>query len=188
MRTKLAFDLSKRFSSFKSYLKHNSSYINYIVTNCFHRAIHTDDELEELAAAVNLQKLDDEFKALLSKEEQEIAKYLAYHNPYEKAPENIEKYMNSAYEKWLNVFFKEKSYLYEEIDPKKLGKIMFYIRTRNEMKKTTLAEHIGVDRSTVSKIENGERLPSLDYVYKFSKIFIIKIDDLIELSTEKSIF
>ena len=181
MRTKLEFDLSKKFSSFKSYLKHNSSYINYIVTNCFHRAIHTDDELEELASAVNLKKLDDEFKSLLSKEESEVAQYLSYHNPGDKKPENMEKYIHSAYEKWLSVFFRDKTYLYEEIDPKKLGKIMLYIRTRNEMKKTTLAEHIGVDRSTVSKIENGERLPSLDYAYKFSKVFLIAIDYLLKL-------
>lgn len=183
MRTKLTFDLSKKFSSFKSYLKHNSSYINYIVTNCFHRAIHTDDELEVLASAVNLKKLDDAFKSLLSKEEQEVAQYLSYHNPVDKEPENMEKYMCSAYEKWLSVFFRDKTYLYEAIDPKKLGKIMLYIRTRNEMKKTTLAEYIGVDRSTVSKIENGDRLPSLDYVYKFSQIFLVAVDELIRLST-----
>lgn len=140
--------------------------------------------MEELASAVNLQKLDDKFKSLLSKEEQEVASYLSYHNPCDKAPLNMEKYMRSAYEKWLNVFFKNKTYLYEEIDPKKLGKIMLYIRTRSEMKKTTLAEHIGADRSTISKIENGERLPSLEYTYKFSKIFLISIDEMISLSTK----
>ena len=95
----------------------------------------------------------------------------------------MEKYMRSAYEKWLSVFFRDKTYLYEAIDPKKLGKIMLYIRTRNEMKKTTLAEYIGVDRSTVSRIENGDRLPSLDYVYKFSQIFLVAVDELIRLST-----
>ena len=49
------------------------------------------------------------------------------------------------------------------------------------MSKTQLAEQLSFNRTTVIDIENGERLPSLEYVYKFSKIFMMPIDKLIEL-------
>lgn len=39
---------------------------------------------------------------------------------------------------------------------------------------------IGVDSTTVIALEKGKRLPSLDYIYKFSKIFNFPIDYLIE--------
>jgi len=68
------------------------------------------------------------------------------------------------------------------LNPVGLGIVLRAIRECNNINKADLAKMIGVNRKTVFLIENGERLPSLEYVYKFSRIFEMKIDEIITYS------
>lgn len=85
-----------------------------------------------------------------------------------------------AYDKWQEVFFKKEfDYLFKELNPHGLGIVLKAIRECNGVSKTDLARMVGVNRKTVLLVENGERFPSLEYIYKFSKIFQLKIDDIL---------
>lgn len=48
------------------------------------------------------------------------------------------------------------------------------------MSKSELAERLKVNRRTVKLLEEGNRLPSLEYTYNFCKIFDISIEKLIK--------
>lgn len=50
----------------------------------------------------------------------------------------------------------------------------------------TLSRILDVDRSTVYLYEHAERIPSLNYIYKFCKMFHLKIDDLVNLTINES--
>ena len=47
------------------------------------------------------------------------------------------------------------------------------------MSQDELAEHIGANRVTISKYENGLTEPNIDMLRKLSVIFNVSIDDLI---------
>lgn len=48
---------------------------------------------------------------------------------------------------------------------------MKLIREANDMNKTELALRLNVNRKTITLLEDGERLPLLEYIYNFCKIF-----------------
>lgn len=54
------------------------------------------------------------------------------------------------------------------------------IDSKIHVSKTQFASMIDVDRTIVIVLEKVKRLPSLEYIYKFSKIFNFPIDYLIE--------
>ena len=62
----------------------------------------------------------------------------------------------------------------------KLGKAMRIIRIKNNISITSLAILMNVDRNTVSQYEKGERLPSLEYYYKFCIKFDLSLDKLLK--------
>ena len=68
------------------------------------------------------------------------------------------------------------------MNPIGLGMVLRAIRECNDISKTDLARMIGVNRKTMFLIESGERLPSLEYIYKFYCLFEIKIDAIITYS------
>ena len=74
---------------------------------------------------------------------------------------------------------KEFDYLFEELNPHSLGIVLRAIRECNGVSKTDLARMIGVNRKTVLIVENGDRLPSLIYIYKFLKIFNTTLDSVL---------
>lgn len=84
------------------------------------------------------------------------------------------------------IFFNEKAYL-QGINPKRMGKLMRMIRRYHNMTMSELSRHIGVDRSTISLYENADRVPGLNYVYKFCKLFSITMDELADLTINRSL-
>ena len=70
----------------------------------------------------------------------------------------------------------------KEIDIKVLGQVMKRIRLDHRLSSTRLAQIIGVDRSTINKYENGQRMPTLVNLLKFCTLFRITIDELISTS------
>ena len=57
---------------------------------------------------------------------------------------------------------------------------MKLIREVNEMSKTELALRLNVNRKTIALLEEGERLPSLEYIYNFCKIFDYSIEKMLD--------
>ena len=70
----------------------------------------------------------ERFISVTSKEEKDSLKYLRYHNPNEKPPNNYDRAILSCYDKWASVFFKGRNKLVKEIDMKVLGKVMRRMR------------------------------------------------------------
>lgn len=62
------------------------------------------------------------------------------------------------------------------------GEIIKMAREDADMKQKELASLLGVIPNTVSKYENGNRIPDLDILIKIAKIFDISLDYLLGLS------
>lgn len=181
MITKLGFQIIRSERSFRYYIKHGISYARYYYGSYPTRVVHEDDEFEKIVSCIKLIELDDNFNALLTEGEKDAIKYYGYHNPDTIKPDNLDFNLTTAYEKWLTIFFDDRSYLYDELNPESLGKLLRYIRESADVKKTELADMLGVNRITIKQIEDGLRLPSLTYLYRFLKVFSITLDQVLTL-------
>ena len=88
--------------------------------------------------------------------------------------------LGKAQGKWINTFFKEEL-PYKKLDPVALGFALQQIRKTNEYSKVKLAEEAKFNRKYIARVEKGETLPSLEYLYRFCKIFEVSIDDLFNI-------
>ena len=180
MLTKLETQLVKNEACFKRYVASLHFYFEFELEKYNYSELHDKDEYERHCNNLMLVSLGREFYGLLTEGEKAATDYLGYHKNHEKEPDNYIENRNSAYEKWIKVFFKNKNIENTVLDPFVVGGIMKYIRKTHKVTKTHLALCMGVDRNTVALIEKGERLPSLNYTYKFSKMFEISIEELID--------
>ena len=181
MRLKLGCTLISNKQCFVRFIKETENYIRVIEDLYEHDEYRGDEEFDEVVAAIKFNELDKEFRSILTKDESFALRYLNAQRPDFDKPDNYESLISSSFDKWVEIFFKERNYLYEELNPIVLGKVLRLIRIDKEVKKTALSELLQVDRATIFLIENGRRLPSLNYIYKFSQIFGIGIDEIIRL-------
>ncbi len=65
-----------------------------------------------------------------------------------------------------------------------LGQKIRELRAQNEISQEQLAETLGVSRSAISQIENGERKVCADELIRLSAIFGISVDSLLDLRKE----
>lgn len=179
MRLKLGCNLISNKQSFIRFIKKEELYAQIQETLYERNQFRDEDDFNIVVEAIKLNELSKGFRSILTKEERIALKYLNTYYPDFDKPENYESLLSSSFEKWVEIFFKDRDCLYEELNPTILGKIMRLIRIDKAIKKTELAELLGVDRATVFQIENGKRLPSLSYIYKFSNLFGITIDELL---------
>ncbi|HQA55892.1 MAG TPA: helix-turn-helix domain-containing protein [Bacilli bacterium] len=176
MRFKVDFILKNNQSRFRKYLTYYSKLV-YDYINREEKRIYS---IDTYISYLKIAKLDGFFNDLLT-----IDELYALHDWTHEKQESYELplLVERAYQKWQEVFFnKEFDYLFKELNPVGLGIVLRAIRECNNINKADLAKMIGVNRKTVFLIENGERLPSLEYVYKFSRIFEMKIDEIITYS------
>lgn len=89
------------------------------------------------------------------------------------------KLIKDVYEKWLNIFFSDYIEHYQKLNSHKIGLKMKLIREANDMNKTELALRLNVNRKTMTLLEDGERLPSLEYIYNFCKMFYYSIEKIL---------
>ena len=64
----------------------------------------------------------------------------------------------------------------ETIDAKKIGNKIRDKRLENKQSQTNLAELLGTHQSMISSLENGERLPDIEFVVRFANLFGVGID------------
>lgn len=179
MRVKLGCTLISNRQCFFRFIKETELYAQIIEDLYEHNEYRSDQDFEEVVAAIRFNELDKEFRALLTPEEKLALKYLNAERPDFEAPDNYESLISSSFDKWVEIFFKDKNPLLDDINPVVLGKILRIIRITANIKKTVLAQQLGVDRATVFLIEKGDRLPSLSYIYRFASIFEMTVDSIL---------
>lgn len=173
MTFKVGFILKNNQSYFRKYLIYYSKLV-YDYINREEKRIYS---IDTYISYLKIAKLDGIFNDLLTIDEM----YALYNWTHEKQENyKLPLLVERAYEKWQEVFFKkEYDYLFEELNPHGLGIVLRAIRECNGVSKTDLARMIGVNRKTVLLVENGDRLPSLIYIYKFLKIFNTTLDSVL---------
>lgn len=60
------------------------------------------------------------------------------------------------------------------------------LRKNNQYTQEDVAEKINVSRQSVAKWENGESTPDIDSCIKLTKLYKVKLDDLVNHSEEQS--
>ena len=173
MTFKVDFILRNNQSCFRKYL----IYYSKIVYDYINREEKRIYSIDTYISYLKIAKFDRFFNDLLT-----IDEMYALHDWTHEKQESYELplLVERAYQKWQDVFFnKQYCYLFKELNPHGLGIVLKAIRECNGVSKTDLARMVGVNRKTVLLVENGERLPSLEYIYKFSKSFSLTIDYLL---------
>ena len=183
MLTKLPHLIRNTYTAFITYNKHYWTYADFY-TN-YGEFVYGSDEyenIEETATYIKLVELDIEYIKLLTPEEYKIVDYLRYHRHEDDGWEYDKVVFHSAFVKWYDFFKKKQSVLFGKVSAKVLGREMEILRKEHGFTQTGFADTFGVDRKTVQRIEKGERLPSLDYIFQFASLFNCSIDSLIKLA------
>ena len=161
---------------FKNYLNYYVNESRRFVELCDSSPLFFNRDIDAYLDALEVIEVDDKFKSILTQKEKEVIAYYKYHNPYDAEPDNFDKLFMVAYNKWLTVLPKKKP----KISSYQLGKTMKIIRAKNNISINSLSLIMNVDRNTVSQYEKGDRLPSLEYFYKFCIKFDLSLDELLK--------
>lgn len=171
MESKFICTLKKDYRIFKKYLVY---YLPFFKANIERPYLLS---FEEYSYCLKIIELDNEFKNSLTKEEiYSLDEWTKSHNQVKT------NYVESAFEKWCRVFFKTK--LINDLDSCQIGIVLKALRTQGGKTMSDLANAFNVNRKTIHLVENGNRLPSLELVYKYSKLFDISIDKIIAIASK----
>ena len=183
MRFKSGFILKNDYDCFRTYVCSFSEEIKRKIKESDTNYSFGYLSLEEYITYQKLVVLDKQFWDFLTAEETELCKTTIRKRHDELFKLEKQKLLR-VFTKWQEIFFSAPyQYLFENLSPVSLGIVLKAIRSRNLISQADLAEMIGVNRKTVILIENGDRYPSFEYIYYFSKIFHIGIDNLISYIT-----
>ena len=176
MWRKLGFQIYKTENGFKTYFKWQRDQ----AINEYHRLESatfslTEDEIEKYMTLRKLLLVDSKFHKSLS-----LFEKVSFENYLEGKGLNEygKKHLSSVIEKWMNIFFEDG---YKKIDKKELGLALSLIRENRGYAKSYLAELMNVAIQTIYRVENGKTMPSLVYVYLFSKVCDIDMDRLMDI-------
>ena len=174
MWRKLGFQIYKTENGFKTYFKWQRDQ----AINEYHRLESatfslTEDEIEKYMTLRKLLLVDSKFLKSLS-----LFEKVSFENYFEGKGLNAygKKHLSNVIEKWMNIFFEDGT---KKIDKKELGLALSLIRENRGYTKSYLAELMNIGIKTIYRIEKGETLPSLLYIFRFSKICEISIDELL---------
>ena len=175
MWRKLRFQISKTDKGFETYFKWQRAEAMRQY-DCLESATFSliESEIEEYMELRKLRLKDNKFHSLLSLFEK--ASFEAYLNKQQMNDLGY-KLLEEVKQKWMTIFFED---ALDKIDKKELGIALSLIRENRGFSKAYLAQLMNVGIKTIYRVENGETLPSLNYVYRFSKICEIKIDRILE--------
>ncbi len=135
---------------------------------------------DDYIKAMKIKDLDNEFFANLCDEEVDAVNYKTYHHALNAKPISFEHYLETAYKKWIEVFFENRLIKNHTINNLVLSEVMRKLRVDKRLTITESADILGVDRTTITRYENGERQPSILYLFKFCKLYGCSMDELIE--------
>lgn len=178
--------IQNTYSGFRKYNKQQiKSAKLFLHIAQFEANIHHND-VESISFYTKLLEYDKEYLTLLNDFELMIIESIRdrYAPKLTRNSAYIKSY-KSIFEKWVEFFEKKKNLVFGHFNPLIIGKNLKALRLKEEITKSQLASYLDVDRKTVYLIETGERLPSLEYIYKFSKAFNCSIEELIEQSIKE---
>lgn len=61
---------------------------------------------------------------------------------------------------------------------------LYYIRNERKVTQTQMANDLGISRQAISKIENGERNPSLDMAYRIAAYYNLSVQDVFPIKCD----
>ena len=176
MWRKLRFQISKTDKGFETYFKwqRTESMRQY---DCLESATFSlvESEIEEYMELRKLRLKDSKFYSSLSLFEK--ASFEAYLNK-QKMNDFGYKLLEEVKQKWKTIFFED---ALDEINKKELGIALSLIRENRGFSKAYLAQLMNIGVKTIYRVEEGETLPSLLYIFRFSKICEISIDKILNL-------
>lgn len=178
MYLKHKYNISNTYKSFVRYFQIYRKTIKFELYKYeSHKMIFSEEDVEDYVEYRILKDLDDQLFSILSIGEKMAIEVLEKRkkefNPF------FEKLIKDIYDKWLNVFFSDYVEHYHKLNSHKIGLKMKLIREANDMNKTELALRLNVNRKTITLLEDGERLPSLECIYNFCKIFDYSIEKML---------
>ena len=176
MWRKLRFQISRTDKGFETYFKWQRAEAMRQY-DCLESATFSlvESEIEEYMELRKLRLKDNKFHSSLSLFER--ASLEAYLNK-QKMNDFGYKLLEEVKKKWLSIFFED---VLDEIDKKELGIALSLIRENRGFSKAYLAQLMNIGIKTIYRVEDGESLPSLLYIFRFSKICEIEIDKIISL-------
>ncbi len=62
---------------------------------------------------------------------------------------------------------------------------LYDIRIERKVTQTQMAKDRGISRQAISKIENGERNPSLDMAYRIAAYYNLSVQEVFPIKNEK---
>lgn len=62
---------------------------------------------------------------------------------------------------------------------------LYGIRIGRKVTQTQMAKDLGISRQAISKIENGERNPSLDMAYRIAAYYNLSVQEVFPIKNEK---
>ena len=68
-----------------------------------------------------------------------------------------------------------------------LGERIKYLRLKNNLTQTQLAEKLNLTKSVISAYETGQRLPSYDVLIQLTKTFLVSTDYLFGIEKTKNL-
>lgn len=168
----------KTFLSFKRYVKTYRSVVHVVFNGMEHG--YYRHKPEEYLAYRKFLLADARFFSLLTLKERSAIELMV--DDYDLKQYDNE-YLRSAYAKYVQVFFDEQI-IKGHIDKVILGILLETIRKKNLASKVELSKTIKVSTRTIQRIEKGEIVPSIEYLYLFCKIFDRSVDDILKLVTK----
>lgn len=70
---------------------------------------------------------------------------------------------------------------------KTVGYRIMELREKYNIDKTEFAKRIGVDKSTITRYEDGDRQPTLDVLLKIKQVFGVSLDWLAGFDTDENV-
>ena len=131
-------------------------------------------QLEEYMELRELVLLDNEFFSLLDLGERIAVEDTAKDVELTEFGKTL---LAKAQGKWSRIFFKGEP-PYKELDPVTFGFVLEQIRRTRGYSKVKLASEIKFNRTYVARVEKGKMLPSLEYYYRFCRVFSISFDEI----------
>lgn len=173
--------IQNTYSGFRKYNKKDikSAKLFLRVANFELSSQHSD--IEGISFYTRLLEYDEEYLSLLNEFELKIIESIR--DRYAIKPTHNSAYLKSiksAFNKWVDFYNKKNNLVFGHFNPVIIGKNLKAVRLKEEITCAQLANYLDVDRKTIYLIESGNRLPSLEYIYKFSKAFNHTIEELIE--------
>lgn len=65
-----------------------------------------------------------------------------------------------------------------------LGEAIFQTRSQRSLTQEFIATQLGIDRKTLSRVENGQNAIGIDHLWQIARVLNVKIGDLEQLADQ----